>query len=76
MNIGDKVKLRFRNTTQIGTIIGIWEEDEYIVDLKGNKRLLAKKGDYKVRFDHDDIDSSQTFSKGQLIKCRISTLNS
>jgi membrane protease subunit (stomatin/prohibitin family) len=48
--IGDKVKRKIGSQVE-GTIIGIYEESQYLILENGERsELMASAGDYKVRF--------------------------
>lgn len=68
MKIGEKVKQKNTIAQRIGTIIGIWEKDEYYYGKDGNEICFACKGEFKVKFDNDKSDGYQTFSIQQLEK--------
>ena len=65
--INDRVKQKHTKAERKGTIIGIWENDEYLATRKG-KVLFAIKGELKIKFDQTDNDSFVTLSKSELIK--------
>ena len=64
---GDKVRQKHTRATRIGTIIGIWENDEYIFN-KTEKILFVSKGEYKVSLDNDLNNGYITFSENELLK--------
>jgi hypothetical protein len=66
--IGDKVRQKFTVANRIGTVIGIWEDDEYVTDKEGNSILLASKGELKVQFDNNSQGVYSTFSNQEVIK--------
>ena len=68
MKIGDRVKQKYTIAQRIGTISGIWEEDEFYFGKDGNAICFACKGDFKVKFDNPKNDGYQTFSSQQLEK--------
>ncbi len=69
LKIGDRVKQKRTNGTRIGTVIGIWEKDEYLTDNSGNRVLFAIKGEIKVNFDYQDSRTIyHTFSEVELEK--------
>lgn len=68
LKIGDKVKQKFTSANRIGTVIGIWEDDEYFTDIEGNSILFACKGELKVQFDYNSQGVYSTFSSQELIK--------
>ena len=66
MKIGDRVKQKYTRANRKGTVIGIWEEDEYIENNK-ERILFAVKGEVKVRFDNSTLESAyHTFSETEL----------
>jgi len=68
IEIGDKVKQKYTLADRVGTVIGIWEEDEYFSSPEGKIILFACKGEYKVQFYNDMNDSYATFSEQELLK--------
>lgn len=67
LKISDRVKQKHTRAERHGTIIGFWENDEYIMTEEG-KVLFAISGEVKVKFDLNDKDVFVTFSKNELIK--------
>jgi len=69
IKIGDRVKQKYTIAKRYGTVIGVFEEDKYITNNKGEKILFAVKGEIKVNFDIDlSKSTSQIFSKKELEK--------
>lgn len=64
MKIGDRVKQKHTKANRKGTVIGIWEEDEYIQSNE-ERILFAVKGEIKVRFDNPE-STYHTFSETEL----------
>jgi len=66
---GDRVKQKHTSAQRTGKVIGIWENDEYIITNNNEKILFAIKGELKVKFDyHDSGNSYHTFSEIELEK--------
>ena len=68
IEIGDKVKQKRGKATRVGTIIGIWDDNQYIIDKEGNSILVARKGEFKVRFDDITNNTFETFYTEELVK--------
>jgi len=66
--IGDRVRQKYTLAERTGTIIGIWEEDNYFTDKEGKRILFACKGEYQVRFDNEIGNGVITFSGKELEK--------
>ena len=67
MKIGDVVRLKYKCTKLIGTIIGIWEEDQFIDPINGSSVKFAQRGDFKVSFKGHCNGEYQTYS-GQCLE--------
>lgn len=66
IKIGDRVKQKHTLAQRTGTVVGVWEKDEYLK--KENEEILfATKGEIKVRFDDSEsVTTYCTFSQTEL----------
>lgn len=66
MDIGDNVGVSCSKL--VGTITGIWDKDEIGYDLEGEKKVFARKGQFKVRFKGRPNNCYRTFCINELKK--------
>jgi hypothetical protein len=63
---GNRVKQKHTVAKRIGTVVGIWEKDEYYLLPNGDNILFACKNEVKVQFDYAKEGSYATFSEQEL----------
>ena len=63
---GDRVK--HKNTNRFETIVGKWKNDFFIRKGTNDPILYASKGEYKVKMDGNDKDSSTPLSGSEMEK--------
>ena len=67
MKINDRVKIKNTRAHRTGTIIGVWDEDYYIFNIKKERILFAVAGELKVKLDGYEEESIVTFSPSEII---------
>lgn len=67
MKINDKVRIKNTRAQRTGTIVGIWDEDYYIINDKNERILFAVIGELKVKLDGYEGDNVVTFSPSEVL---------
>lgn len=67
MKINDKVRIKNTRALRTGTIVGIWDDDYYIINDKNERILFAVIGELKVKLDGYEEDNIVTFSPSEVL---------
>ena len=65
MKINQRVRHKFSRKLEKGIILGFFDKDEVFFD-KNGKKIFAKKGEVKVRFDSMEEDNYGTYDPDEL----------